>query len=174
MHADVIAAMMLCLGGRAFRVYPRHRWLRADLALDQIGLILAIHGLGDHVYRHMLHMVGTALPRRQIAPQHRPEDVQHRLRGDVPAPDQVLSDEELEPADLLLHVPVVDEAADHQGAEPLPDSQEAGAAERDWQFERQADLNERSRRSAIQWLGGTTGRPHGGEGPHAAACHSSR
>ena len=40
-HKDVKEALLMSLGSRAFRVYPRHRWLGADICMDQLGIILA-------------------------------------------------------------------------------------------------------------------------------------
>ena len=46
--------LMSALTGRSFFVYPRHRWVGADIAVDEIGLLEACHGLASATYRQYL------------------------------------------------------------------------------------------------------------------------
>ena len=49
----VSAALLVSLAGVLFHVYPRHRWLGADLTVDQIALLEAVHGVGGEVLRKL-------------------------------------------------------------------------------------------------------------------------
>ena len=39
-------ALVSSLAGRSFHLFPRHRWVGCELALDQVGLLLCVHDLG--------------------------------------------------------------------------------------------------------------------------------
>ena len=53
MQANVCQAMAIALTGSLFRIYPRHRWVGADITLDQIGLCEAVHGLASAAFGKM-------------------------------------------------------------------------------------------------------------------------
>ena len=133
-HGDVATCLVMCLTGIAFRVYPRHRWLRADLAMDQVGLALAIHGLGIHAYYHMHKMVGVKLPRGDtldstLAPAQplQPGEMDHysedrdpgagmdevETQADLAGPDEEDAEDKLEPQRRAEHreLPSADEMA---------------------------------------------------------------
>ena len=44
-ESNLVEALMSALTRRNFHIYPRHRWLGADLAWDDIGLCESVHGL---------------------------------------------------------------------------------------------------------------------------------
>ena len=50
----VVSGLLLVLSGKLFRTFPRHRWLGADNATDEIGLCEAVHGLASQAFAHMM------------------------------------------------------------------------------------------------------------------------
>ena len=42
----IVRGLVFALSHRCFMTFPRHRWTGCDLAIDQVGLALAIHNLG--------------------------------------------------------------------------------------------------------------------------------
>ena len=67
LQRQVITTLLICLCSKSFQTYPRHRWLGADIACDQVGLAESIHGLASAAYLRMQHEagdVGGNRPRR--------------------------------------------------------------------------------------------------------------
>ena len=64
---DMVAnGLVTALAGAQYDVYPRHRWTGADLAVDQCGLLEAVHCLGSSSYARFLDLLSgteTAPPR---------------------------------------------------------------------------------------------------------------
>ena len=60
LQRQVITALLICLCSRSFQTHPRHRWLGADIACDQIGLAESIHGLASAAYLRMQQEAGEA------------------------------------------------------------------------------------------------------------------
>ena len=53
LQEQVIQGVMLALASRTLRQYPRHRWLGAEGALDDILLLQCVHGLCSAAFLHM-------------------------------------------------------------------------------------------------------------------------
>ena len=51
---NMVKALLLSLTGRVFSTYPQSRWLGADVALDEVGLCQAVHGLAAAAFQRML------------------------------------------------------------------------------------------------------------------------
>ena len=51
---QVLSGLLLVLSGKLFRTFPRHRWLGADNAVDEVGLCEAVHGLLSQAFEHMM------------------------------------------------------------------------------------------------------------------------
>ena len=49
----VIQALLTALTHTIFKVYPRHRWLGGDIAANQVGLLVAVHGIGSEAFLRM-------------------------------------------------------------------------------------------------------------------------
>ena len=63
LRKQVISSFVTVFTSRAFKVYPRHRWVGADIAMDQVGLMESVHGLATSVYQAMVENVGpSSLP----------------------------------------------------------------------------------------------------------------
>ena len=43
-----------------FKLYPRHRWCGADLAIDRCGILEAVHELGSGAYTHFFGLAGPS------------------------------------------------------------------------------------------------------------------
>ena len=84
LEKHVITALLLCLGGRNFRVYPRHRWLGCDLATDMVGLCLSVHGLAARAYSHM-QMHQPSAQARATEHEDPAGDPEGRVRGPTQA-----------------------------------------------------------------------------------------
>jgi len=52
--------LILCCCGRSFTTYPRSRWVGADAATDEIGLLASIHGLLVPIYQLFARLMGKA------------------------------------------------------------------------------------------------------------------
>ena len=72
--------LVYALCGRSFKLYPRHRWLGADIVVDQIGLIESIHGLATAAFRKMLGQLGEAI----ASAMHTEEVLQGEVTADCP------------------------------------------------------------------------------------------
>ena len=151
--ANLLRALLVSLAHKNFSLYPRHRWIGCDVATDEVGLCLCIHGVGAAAFEDMC---------REIAGKGQPAGpAGHILEEAAPAdqpPAELLLAASF-PSDTLATVPDEDIPmgplfADDQEPEHLhpadegqPDKQQAMAAE-----------NARARKRALEWL---AGRPFG-------------
>ena len=53
----VVKGLLLAFASRKFRTYPRHRWLGAEAALDDLLLLECCHGLCAAAFYHLCHGV---------------------------------------------------------------------------------------------------------------------
>jgi len=131
-------------------LYPRHRWTGADVAVDDLGLLEAIHGLLSSTYRRFY--ATFAQPRAAARAQRAPQ-----AREEVPA--------EAQPAPLpIAGVEPRPRANQEAVAEGLPGAGanaegegDAAAAEQDAgaagpSAAALAALNEKHRTTAMQWV----------------------
>ena len=58
---DVMNVLLVkSLVNRALSTYPRHRWVGADLAFDEVGILFAVSGIGYHSFFKLMYR--SALP----------------------------------------------------------------------------------------------------------------
>ena len=55
LKVGVISALVEALAGRLLRLWPQHRWLGAEAAIDDLALIEACHGLASAAFHHLCH-----------------------------------------------------------------------------------------------------------------------
>ena len=135
----MIRALLTALCGRAFHLYPQHRWRGAEAALTDVGLMESVHGLASTTFRHLLDTEGAGPSTGYAVPASRaPVSSQTH----VPGPEPPAGD------------PTEDEEGLHQGRPALADPQqpvliaelaEAGATDL-------AALNHRRKQQAAQFL----------------------
>ena len=58
----VISGLLLVLSGKLLRTFPRHRWLGADMAIYEVGLCEAVHGLASQAFEHMMSVQRSSAP----------------------------------------------------------------------------------------------------------------
>ena len=87
---DMVAnGLVTALAGAQYDVYPRHRWTGADLAVDQCGLLEAVHRLGSGSYARFLDLLsGTeSAPARIVeapgGPMQALDDEVEHMGGDA-------------------------------------------------------------------------------------------
>ena len=149
LRAKVANALVLGLTGTLFRVYPRHRWLGADITVDQIALCQSVHGLASAAVRHMLT---GSLPRDSDMPE--PELGDAGTSDMLFPPGTLSSGSRVPQEEAEQHASVGEEVfmdpaemdVDRQGNVFLDPTQSLGDAD----F--QAKLNSRNRKKAQQWL----------------------
>ena len=61
----VMKVLIYCLCRKVYALYPRHRWFGSDAATDQVGLRVALYGLGQEAFRLMC---ASSDRNRQAAP----------------------------------------------------------------------------------------------------------
>ena len=143
LRKQVVTALLMCLGGRAFRVYPRHRWIGADAALDQVGICLAIHSLASQTYSQMVFGQSNLIL---------PTDTQQRAAAAAEA--DMLEDPDLVDADFHDPDPATAQAAASShavAAPPFPPNTGAASAEVS-PAASMAAANARCRKLAVTWL----------------------
>ena len=137
----LIRGILVALTGRTFTSYPRHRWTGADIALDEFGLLDAVHGIGTRAFMRYL-----ALTSKKKEPPAPPVDVppaEPLLALPAPeavaaAPDVAMGRADEEPADEGA------EGGEDDGAPAV--AAEIGDTV-DW-----AALNARVKRVAAEWI----------------------
>ena len=145
LYKDVGAALLVCLVGRGFRVYPKHRWQGADVAVDLTGLALCTHGLGVHAFKHMVGLVSSHLDPASTttaAHNHPPLPSTGAVPG-ASAPSRVQPQDGPEVAQLQ-------EVDFEEGGQRGGDLGGADPNQQDWAH--LAAMNARSRKLALAWL----------------------
>ena len=124
---QVAKALVMATTSSAFRTYPRHRWTGCREAIDQLGLLMSIHGLGPLAFTTML----TSLPDPLPVPAMRESmagGLEQDVAGLVPLP---VSEEMVSSADAFAESSV--------GGDP-----DAGLSH--------AELNSKYKKLALNWL----------------------
>ena len=144
----VVQGLSYALCHTQFSLYPRHRWLGADAALDQIALLQAVFGLATAVCDKFLIASGDKVaskPEQQMQAACLPEDMPAE-----PSLPQASAGAEPPPV-LDTHIAVAAEAQVLRAEVP---SHEVTAAEEGEEQEpgSQAKVNARRRRVTWEWL----------------------
>ena len=58
--ATIANGLVTALAGCMHELYPRHRWVGADIAVDRCGLLCAVHDLGRGAYMRYMQKYGKA------------------------------------------------------------------------------------------------------------------
>ena len=137
---QVTHSRLAALAGRLFRLYPRHRWLGAKAAVEDIALLEACHSLARATFQHMLAGIGPSSAPTAIYPSEQHGDAGHVETVEPGHLDHTTAEEHPTVGDrtLLPDLPTGEAAAD----EPVdPNSY--------------ALLNSRRKATATSWLEGS-------------------
>ena len=143
LRQDLVTTLLICLSGKLFRVYPRHRWVGCDIVTDEIGLLECVHKLASTTF---LRMVGASedTVHDRLSGEDRTDDVD--TQANAPA---VL-------ADPILTSTVGGEEPDHLEEQGLEEFRRLaassyvetpGASEDSW-----SAINDRHRKIAALWM----------------------
>ena len=145
----VVSGLCYALCNSQFSLYPRHRWLGADQAVDQVSMLQAIFGLATAVYQKFLVECGDRGSR---------DPTSHARSATVPETDPLCPPlQQGQPVSGDAN-PVLDTPAFPSTEHSFPRLDEAGPDQHGGEQNRQADpgaqalINARRRRVAWAWL----------------------
>ena len=138
-------ALLMTIAQRNFATFPKHRWLGADAALDQVALAFAVHNLGAEAFLVMCQALQSKKPAATLLAPH-PEAAE-------------ISRPTTEPTEPVLQ-PIADEAdplasstsAKHSLVREHDDSDEDPDAQAAPEWTSNALSNARTRRKAAAWI----------------------
>ena len=139
---QVVQGLVVALSGRVFTTYPQSRWIGCDVAVDEVGLCEAVHGLLSLTYASMLGQ-------KQAADgEHRPQYQDGELAdlqgfGTSGSTEPISQEPAGGPADEELLV----QSRGEQGPDVLPSLQPEPAA-----GDPSAEALARRKQIASQWL----------------------
>ena len=148
LKAHVTTALLICLAGKVFRVYPRHRWLGCDVATDEIGLMECVHGLASKTWHHYITHGGAGVVTSS--------GQSSASQTAATAPDEAAAIGAMIPPSAESSVgrtlAISSAATDHLQPEALAATDIAGEAGAGSASETWAAQNERHRKVAGHWL----------------------
>ena len=116
----------MVLAGRNWTTFPRHRWTRADISTDEVGLCFAIHNLLSDVYPLFCK-----------------------------AMSKDISSKAAERPSGIVHLPLLDDAGEHQGHQSHDSAAQADAGDIGGEpktvTQRQIE-NSQHRQKALDWV----------------------
>ena len=135
-------ALLMSVAHKNFSTFPKHRWLGADVSLDQIALACAVHNVGAEAFLVMCQSLQTKKPPSQIVAgkvaAEQPEDLDLHTEGSTEGlglPGSSATPSRLQPM---------------QAADDDSDDEVAAGGEQDWT--RLAAKNARTRKKAANWV----------------------
>eukprot|EP00971_Amphidinium_carterae_P352343 6492556-Amphidinium_carterae.1 len=143
LHMEYLKAVLWVLCHKGYETYPRHRWLGADIATDEVALSLALHNIGGEAFQLMCgvssKVAGTFLQDSLAgASTCDPLDIEGALDD---ADDAEENDLQTAAADV-----VADMFVNEEGGENIAEASEGRS------MDDMAKANAAVRKKVLQWL----------------------
>ena len=140
---QVVEGLVSALSGKLFTVYSQSRWLGADLAVDEVGLCMAVHSLAQAAYGHMLNIPGMGFDGHE-----RHAGAVDQQVSDEQAPTRAAGQEHVSFIDSNTADPKEDTTGDLESGVGVGDQSESlGDPGQSW-----AQLNTQRQAVAWRWL----------------------